>query len=567
MRKLYIILFSLLMAIGLKAQEIKILSFKQNPMDVSASTHPKFDANNDAGALVKVLFAEPNVKFEGNIIGLPEFKTNEYWVYLTTGTKFFVIKVPNAIPIKVSFVDHNLPFAQSKTTYELVLSRNGQTQKQKFTITFSPANAAVLIDNNLYPTKDGKAIGMLPVGKHDFTIAALGYESSEGAFTLKSSAPYNAEIHLSKSEVETEETYVSQNNNNRYENVNNNSTIESQSLGVTYTANSQHILDKLEEGKRLYNNKDYTAAYKCFQIAASAGNAEGQLWIGLCYEKGNGVDMDYKKAVIWYKKSAEQNNALAQLNLGYCYGRGYGVEQDYGEATRWYRKAADQGNFYAQYNLGDSYKNGHGVTKDYSEAVKWYRKAAAQNYVLAQINLGYCYDNGYGVIQNHEEAVKWFRKAAEQGHAIAQYNLGICYQNGSGVTKDIKEALKWFEKAAEQGYERAKVNIDTIKQQENTNNKITLKLKVVDKDDVDVLIGTIIRHYRIEGTSSTYITNIVSDIDGLASLKDFQAGDGIEVSYIGYRTQDIRFSKLPTSGEYTVVMPKGSRKKTDKIIY
>lgn len=44
-----------------------------------------------------------------------------------------------------------------------------------------------------------------------------------------------------------------------------------------------------------------------------------------------------------YLLAAEQGYVSAQYNLGYMYDKGYGVEQDYREAEKWYRLAAEQG--------------------------------------------------------------------------------------------------------------------------------------------------------------------------------------------------------------------------------
>ena len=49
--------------------------------------------------------------------------------------------------------------------------------------------------------------------------------------------------------------------------------------------------------------------------------------MGTCYENGEMVEKDIKKAVEWYKKAAEQGNGYAQLHLAVCYKNGEGVEQ------------------------------------------------------------------------------------------------------------------------------------------------------------------------------------------------------------------------------------------------
>lgn len=80
----------------------------------------------------------------------------------------------------------------------------------------------------------------------------------------------------------------------------------------------------------------------------------------------------------WYRKSAEQDYAEAQVSLGVCYEKGEGVEKSAVDAKKWYEKAALQGYARGQFYLGDCYKMGVGVEKNVAEAVKWYRKAAEQ---------------------------------------------------------------------------------------------------------------------------------------------------------------------------------------------
>jgi hypothetical protein len=65
--------------------------------------------------------------------------------------------------------------------------------------------------------------------------------------------------------------------------------------------------------------------------------------MGLAYDKGQGVGINYVEAVKWYRKAAEQNDGVAQLILGNCYRYGHGVAKDHAEALKCYRKAAEHG--------------------------------------------------------------------------------------------------------------------------------------------------------------------------------------------------------------------------------
>ncbi len=201
--------------------------------------------------------------------------------------------------------------------------------------------------------------------------------------------------------------------------------------------------------------------FSLWEKSAKLGFAAAQNELGRCYEHGQGIIQDYKKAVYWYTKAAEQGDSSAQNKLGFCYWSNQGVAQNYEKAVYWYTKAAEQGNAIAQYNIGVCHNNGQGVTKDYEKAIYWYTKAAKQGDDSAQYNLGASYYYGKGVIKDYEKAIYWFTKSAEQGDSSAQYNLGLCYNNGQGVTKDYEKAVYWYTKAAEQGDSSAQCNLGT----------------------------------------------------------------------------------------------------------
>ena len=81
---------------------------------------------------------------------------------------------------------------------------------------------------------------------------------------------------------------------------------------------------------------------------ADAGNAISQYNLGLCYAKGNGVEVDLAEAVRWFRKAAEQEMPQAQYNLGLCLSRGAGVEKNVVEGAMWLNSAAHQGIYEAE---------------------------------------------------------------------------------------------------------------------------------------------------------------------------------------------------------------------------
>lgn len=146
-------------------------------------------------------------------------------------------------------------------------------------------------------------------------------------------------------------------------------------LAICVLAGAQNADKLYEEGKALYDAKDYAKAVLKLKPAAEKGHKKAQYRLGLCYDKGRGVAEDDTQAFYWYSKSAAQEYAKAQYQLGKCYKNGEGTEKDRKKAVDWFTRAAKQGNADAQYALGKSYMKGKGVAADQSKAMSWLQRA------------------------------------------------------------------------------------------------------------------------------------------------------------------------------------------------
>lgn len=121
MHRLFVIISLILTLLGVaNAQRLTVESMQAmfEPMTVDMQRR---DFNNEICALVKVQIPMSGVGFEGNVVGDSQFKINEYWVYLTHGSKFLQVKCPGYYPLKIDFRKLGLDGVQSKTIYELVL--------------------------------------------------------------------------------------------------------------------------------------------------------------------------------------------------------------------------------------------------------------------------------------------------------------------------------------------------------------------------------------------------------------------------------------------------------------
>lgn len=90
--------------------------------DLTAISNGRKDKNDQYCALLKVLLPFENVIIAGDTIGLPEFKTNEYWVYLPQGTKEFEINYPEFQPLKINFKNAGIANLIGKNTYNVSIS-------------------------------------------------------------------------------------------------------------------------------------------------------------------------------------------------------------------------------------------------------------------------------------------------------------------------------------------------------------------------------------------------------------------------------------------------------------
>ncbi|MBR1542971.1 MAG: sel1 repeat family protein [Bacteroidaceae bacterium] len=130
-----------------------------------------------------------------------------------------------------------------------------------------------------------------------------------------------------------------------------------------------------EEGKALYDAKQYAQAVEKLLASAQKGHRKAQYRLGRCYDKGHGVEESDSLAFEWYLKAAGQGHAKAQYQVGKSYKNGEGVEKDKAKAVEYFTKAARQDNAEAQYALGKAYLNGNGVEADEAKAKSWLKKA------------------------------------------------------------------------------------------------------------------------------------------------------------------------------------------------
>lgn len=84
-------------------------SMEERKSDISASTNRRYDNNGAPCALLVLLLPVEECSFSGNIVGTPELKINEWWLYVSPNSKFLKIQIPGHKTITMNFIDYGFP--------------------------------------------------------------------------------------------------------------------------------------------------------------------------------------------------------------------------------------------------------------------------------------------------------------------------------------------------------------------------------------------------------------------------------------------------------------------------
>lgn len=120
MKQVIILAIALLQSvIAFASEPLVIDKLIYKPSDLSASSNLIKDINGNPCGLVKVISNDKSLSFEGSVIGTPEYKNGEFWVYMPKGTYQLKVKSDKNDPVMLNFKDYNLNGVDSKATYEL----------------------------------------------------------------------------------------------------------------------------------------------------------------------------------------------------------------------------------------------------------------------------------------------------------------------------------------------------------------------------------------------------------------------------------------------------------------
>ena len=181
---------------------------------------------------------------------------------------------------------------------------------------------------------------------------------------------------------------------------------------------------------------------------AQQGDAQAQCEFAMTLrtraEKAIDASRLFADAFAWAMKSAKQGCADGENFVGWCYENGKGIPVDVNKGLLWRTKAAEHGFKWAQNYLARHYL----ARQDYRRGFSWAEKAAQDNYAPGLVTLGTVYSLGQGVATNYAKAAKCFQAAAKQGESDALWKLGVCYEAGLGIAKNLGKAKELYAKSA-----------------------------------------------------------------------------------------------------------------------
>ena len=234
--------------------------------------------------------------------------------------------------------------------------------------------------------------------------------------------------------------------------------------------------------------KDINHCIEYLRLASIQGYASACFMLCTIFERGNGVEQDFKLSNDYLLQAANKNYlpavnhlgeilvmgrediaidekaafekfkychekgyAKASINYGYCLLYGVGTPADPALGVNLLKKYAFEGHMEAQYNLGKAYYDGIGVPRDIVKAVYYFQEATRGGQMFAAKLLGDCYYDGQGVNIDHQLAFKYYKRAADLGNNEAAEIVANSFIYGDGVKASYEEAMNYLVKSARNG--------------------------------------------------------------------------------------------------------------------
>jgi hypothetical protein len=160
----------------------------------------------------------------------------------------------------------------------------------------------------------------------------------------------------------------------------------------------------------------YGDAIGCTNACDAKSEASSCNDLALMLSRGDGLQVNDKRATDYYVRACELGNAIGCNNAGMRFEYGRGASKDETRASTLYQKACDASWAPACNNLGRLVAGGFGVAKDETRAVDLFGRGCSLGDPGSCANLGWFYVKGRGVAEDRTTGVGFLRKACTGGN-------------------------------------------------------------------------------------------------------------------------------------------------------
>lgn len=215
----------------------------------------------------------------------------------------------------------------------------------------------------------------------------------------------------------------------------------------------------LRQGEKAADRHDDIAAAYFYRQAADHGNPVARFLYGRLLERGQGISPNRQEAMRQWHLAALAGYAPAQTYLGDRYATGTGVNADIQIAYRWFHMAALAGEDIACSRLAFDMVRGVNLPRNVKDAIHLlrfcaepvtdttaYHPSGSAGGPESQTLLAALYVDGVAgeLPPDHAQGMMWLKRAAEQHSAFAEETLSVIYAHGVGLEHDAQKAAYWL---------------------------------------------------------------------------------------------------------------------------
>jgi TPR repeat protein len=198
---------------------------------------------------------------------------------------------------------------------------------------------------------------------------------------------------------------------------------------------------------------DRRAALSSLKQLADSGDAEAAFRLGRYFHIESG-HLDYEQALFYYNKAIEKGHAWASSNVGLMYEEGTGVPVDFAKARSYFEQSAAKGSELGYYNLARFNFTGRGGQQDVEKGLALLEKCAQLKKSLCLYDEAALYLTGeFDIPEDFQKGLALAAQSIELGDRAASFGMAKVYLMGDyGVALDVAKGESMLRTLSDQGY-------------------------------------------------------------------------------------------------------------------